>query len=47
MGHNVPHGLNLAPGNGRVLGAELLGELANQFADLKDAECSGIPVNRI
>ena len=47
MGHNIPHGLNLTPGDGRVLGAELLGELADQFADLKDAECSGIPVNRI
>ena len=47
MGQNIPRGLNLTPGDGRVLGAELLGELADQFANLKDAERSGISVNRI
>ena len=47
MGHNIPHGLNLTPGDGRVLGAELLGELADQFGDLKDAERSGISLNRV
>lgn len=32
--HNIPHGFDLPPGNGRMLRPKFIGQLSDQFADL-------------
>ena len=47
VGHNIPHGLDLPPGNRWMLRPELVRQLTYQFSDLQDTEGCSITVNGI
>ena len=47
VGYDVPHGLDLPPGNSGMLRPELVCQLTHQFSNLQNAEGRGIAIDWI